>query len=88
MTSLNGREFADCNHDHRAPKDEIISLPVSQSGIGRHRCPICAYAKGYEEGFAQAVRTLENAQRLATKFINHELDPMTENLLRLDQEEQ
>ena len=75
MASINGREFADCNHDHRAPAEVISKLPVSQSGVGRHRCPICAYAKGYAEGFAQAQRTLENAQRLAIKFVNCQINP-------------
>lgn len=43
-------------HSYRANKaqheeiDRVMSsLPDSQAGAGRHKCPYCAYQRGYEQ---------------------------------------
>lgn len=28
----------------------MLSLPIDQGGIGRHKCAACAYEKGYQDG--------------------------------------
>ena len=35
------------------PAKVIASLPESQAGEGRHRCPGCAYEAGYAAGVKQ-----------------------------------
>ena len=49
--------IADCpvhagyaNNDNRLRLDErIVHLPANQSGLGRHKCPYCAYEQGYQQ---------------------------------------
>jgi hypothetical protein len=43
-----------CDHGNTAPMDVLDDLPHSQAGTGRHKCAICAYEKGLEEGQRQA----------------------------------
>ena len=43
-----------CKHEKAAPKDLLESLPESQGGTARHKCVICAYNAGIEEGKRQA----------------------------------
>lgn len=38
-----------CNHGNSAPEDMLRQLPDSQAGTGRHKCVVCAYAKGIED---------------------------------------
>ena len=28
----------------------MLSLPIDQGGIGRHKCAACAYEQGYQDG--------------------------------------
>jgi hypothetical protein len=39
-----------CNHGNFAPVDKLDLLPVSQAGIERHKCVICAYQGGFRIG--------------------------------------
>lgn len=39
-----------CRHNHDAPEDVIKALPHSQGGSGRHKCAVCAYALGLQDG--------------------------------------
>ena len=39
------------NEDKRMPYDAVMGkLDNNQSGEGRHKCPYCAYERGYEQG--------------------------------------
>lgn len=39
------------NSLERTPHDSLMrSLPENQSGVGRHKCPYCAYEIGYRDG--------------------------------------
>jgi hypothetical protein len=40
----------ECKNNHRYDS-KFNDLPHDQSGIGRHKCPGCAYEKGYQDGF-------------------------------------
>jgi hypothetical protein len=42
--------FESCKHGKQAPKDLLEELPDSQAGSGRHKCAVCAYEAGIEEG--------------------------------------
>jgi hypothetical protein len=42
-----GTPHASCEHGNRAPIAILDNLPVSQAGAGRHRCCVCAYARGF-----------------------------------------
>ena len=33
-------------------------LPENQSGVGRHKCPYCAYREGYRQALADALDRL------------------------------
>jgi hypothetical protein len=46
-----------CTHGSEALIHEIEALPTSQSGVGRHRCAVCAYVRGYEAGVLAALQT-------------------------------
>lgn len=35
-----------CSHGHHAPQILLKTLPDSQAGAGRHKCPVCAHAAG------------------------------------------
>lgn len=44
------------NEVRRTPLDKMMSsLPENQSGGGRHKCPYCAYERGFEDGLKSAV---------------------------------
>jgi hypothetical protein len=43
-----------CKHGSGAPKDVLESLPDYQGKTGRHKCVVCAYQAGIEEGFRRA----------------------------------
>jgi len=46
---------AECKQEgRRAPKDVIEGLPSSQAGPGRHKCAICAYHEGFQQGRLEA----------------------------------
>jgi hypothetical protein len=42
--------FTECVHENVAPSEFISDLEKSQASPGRHKCAICAYAIGYQEG--------------------------------------
>ena len=43
------------NEFQRRKLDELMwSLPENQSGGGRHKCPYCAYERGYADGINSA----------------------------------
>ena len=52
-----------CKHKKQAPRELLNSLPTAQAGTGRHKCAVCAYEAGIQEGLRQA----EITQRLAEK---------------------
>ena len=39
-----------CNKNHSQTDFIIKDLPISQGGVGRHKCAACAYEKGVENG--------------------------------------
>lgn len=39
-----------CSHGQESTEDVIRKLPHSQAGTGRHKCAVCAYARGFEDG--------------------------------------
>lgn len=39
-----------CNKDHSKIQHIMLSLPIDQGGIGRHKCAACAYEQGYQDG--------------------------------------
>lgn len=41
--------FETCREDSQAPTQMLRDLPESQGGLGRHRCPNCAYVRGRDE---------------------------------------
>lgn len=43
-------ENESCPHNGKAPSSLLSNLHGSQVGAGRHRCVVCAYSIGYEEG--------------------------------------
>ena len=42
--------FESCNHGSQAPRQLLDDLPESQAGTGRHKCAVCAYEAGIQEG--------------------------------------
>jgi len=43
-----------CKNGNGAPKDVLESLPDYQGKTGRHKCVVCAYQAGIEEGLRRA----------------------------------
>jgi hypothetical protein len=39
-----------CNHGNSAPADVLEEIHDSQAGSVRHKCAVCAYARGYADG--------------------------------------
>lgn len=44
------RRFERCKHIREAPVVILETLPDSQAGTGRHKCVVCAYHYGYNDG--------------------------------------
>lgn len=42
--------FERCKHIRKAPVVILETLPDSQAGTGRHKCVVCAYQYGYNDG--------------------------------------
>lgn len=42
-------KMEECRHGNQAPQDMLLTLPESQGGLGRHKCPNCAYQFGIAE---------------------------------------
>jgi hypothetical protein len=41
-----------CDHHNMAPEQIIDGLSDSQAGPGRHKCAVCAYARGIQNASA------------------------------------
>ena len=54
--------FETCKHKKQAPKDLLNSLPDGQAGTGRHKCVVCAYETGIEEGLRRAAIQQKESQ--------------------------
>ena len=49
------------NEDHRINLDGIMrNLPENQAGVGWHKCPYCAYERGFEAGLRHAAETVRD----------------------------
>ena len=49
------------NEAHREELDALMrSLPENQSGGGRHKCPYCAYERGFSDGLRRAGQALNS----------------------------
>jgi len=44
-----------CKAGSVAPKEMLEDLHPSQAGAGRHKCPVCAYRIGFEDGMRAAL---------------------------------
>jgi len=51
-----------CKHDSHAARTAMEALPEWQGGTARHRCPVCAYQAGLEEGFKRAEAAIRRAK--------------------------
>lgn len=49
-----------CAHGHNAPIALLKDLPITQAGIARHKCAVCAYEKGYLDGFKAALEAFKS----------------------------
>lgn len=57
------------NEGNRKPYDSIMQeLDNNQSGIGRHKCPYCAYNKGRQDMKQQIIEYLRNLKSDAFDF--------------------
>jgi hypothetical protein len=55
--------FETCKHGRQAPRGVLDDLPDSQAGTGRHKCAVCAYEAGIQEGIQReraAQATVDN----------------------------
>lgn len=48
-----------CSHGHSAPIALLKELPITQAGVARHKCAVCAYENGYLDGFKAALSALK-----------------------------
>ena len=49
------------NEFRRAKLDDIMNtLPENQAGVGRHKCPYCAYERGFEAGLQRATEIIRD----------------------------
>ena len=47
------------NHTAREAFDEVLrKLPNNQSGVGRHKCPYCAFEEGIKRGYGDALNAV------------------------------
>lgn len=52
------------NDGAREPLDSLIEhLPANQSGAGRHKCPYCAYERGYRQALDDVLASVGERQR-------------------------
>lgn len=59
--SVNNEEGIErCNQGSSAPTSVLGELPEAQAGVGRHKCPVCAYEQGYKDGLLQQHLELES----------------------------
>ncbi len=56
------------DHEGQVSFQKIAALPESQAGASRHRCAMCAYKMGYEEGLQAAVREQRSASTRILKL--------------------
>ena len=48
-----------CERNHDKVVDRIKDLEESQGGVGRHKCPGCAYEQGFNDAVARIREGLE-----------------------------
>ena len=68
-----------CEHQQVAPDQVISNLQDSQAGAGRHKCVVCAYNKGMEDGQSGFIIPPNEARQCN----HHSIAPATA-LLRLE----
>lgn len=52
------------NEAERAALDRVMrELPENQSGEGRHKCPYCAYERGYRQALSDVRDQLKGLDR-------------------------
>jgi len=68
-------DVENCDHGHAAPRRMLAELPDSQAGMGRHKCPVCAYYHGFQAGMAVG---LGRAQAAASGVTDQAPAPSTE----------
>lgn len=52
-----------CKAGSVAPTAVLEQLHPSQAGSGRHKCPVCAYRLGFEEGVRWARSSVADVRR-------------------------
>ena len=53
------------NKDNRHSLERVmVGLPKNQSGKGRAKCQYCAYQRGFEQGYAEALEDLSDCVRV------------------------
>ena len=50
-----------------APPEVLRDLAVAQAGEARHKCAVCAYARGFRDGQNATVKLLATRELEATK---------------------
>jgi len=58
-----------CKHENSAPADVIEELPYYQGQEARHRCAVCAYNKGVEDGFKEGIQRGAHAVMILGKAL-------------------
>ncbi len=56
-----------CAHEKSAPREMLEELPQSQAGTGRHKCAVCAYNAGFQDGVAAGRRLASRERRNASE---------------------
>ncbi len=52
------------NEERRTELDDIMrTLPENQAGAGRHKCPYCAFERGYKRGVEHGRKKAANKIR-------------------------
>ncbi|MDQ1612162.1 MAG: hypothetical protein QOG00_2093 [Pyrinomonadaceae bacterium] len=70
-STVNTAPHEQCYVGSQAPQSLLADLPESQAGSGRHKCTICAYQQGYENGLSQRnVKIEEEISEKIEQLIN------------------
>ena len=61
---MNAKDCQKHGGKHNPARDglEVVmqALPENQGGAGRHKCPYCAYERGYATGLADGIKRAAN----------------------------
>lgn len=71
-----------CQHDRLAPMELIKGLPVTQAGIARHRCAICAYEAGLLAGFKLALEQIDVSDEQIKELQERKLNQISKQKIR------